>query len=96
VKVQKTPVFIGDVTLAHLSHLFLGGPGGRFDVYRAFPVPSKEPRIDIKPIRGNPKPSELVNVKKQGSGGKARSALPEGDIEKVAAPRSKLVKADKS
>src|SRR3954462_13223556 len=29
VKVQKTPVFIDDVTLAHLSHLFLGVPGGK-------------------------------------------------------------------
>jgi hypothetical protein len=28
VKVQKTPVVIDDVTLAHLSHLFLGVPGG--------------------------------------------------------------------
>jgi hypothetical protein len=28
VKLQKTPVFIGDVTLAHLSHLFLGVPEG--------------------------------------------------------------------
>ena len=29
VKVQKTPVIIEDVTLAHLSHLFLGVPGGK-------------------------------------------------------------------
>ena len=29
VKVQKTPVFIDDVTLAHLSHLFSGVPGGK-------------------------------------------------------------------
>ena len=26
---QKTPVFIDDVTLTHLSHLFLGVPGGK-------------------------------------------------------------------
>src|SRR4051812_14860891 len=49
VKVQKTPVFIDDVTLAHLSHLFLGVRGGRGRTsIKAFPAPSKQPRIDDK------------------------------------------------